>query len=57
MTERIAGSPPGHQGPTDLRIAGALLALGVLLTPVLAAAPTVGLVLSGGALLALLTAL
>ncbi len=57
MLERRVRSAPGSLGAAELRTAGALLALGVLLTPVLAAAPTVALVLSGGLVLVLLTAL
>jgi hypothetical protein len=57
VTERAAGSAPDRRGTRDVRVAGALLGVGVALTPVLAAEPTVGLVLTGGALLVLLAAL
>ncbi len=57
MAERAAGLASGRWRTTDLLVAATLLAVGVLLTPVLAEAPTVGLVLCGGALLALLAAL
>ena len=57
MAERPGGAEHTLRDLPDLRIAGGLLVVAVLLTPVLATAPTVAMVISGGILLALVTAL